>query len=265
MSKVSTQYANGTTVQEGQYKYYANGKVQRLQLGGAQGVDYTYNTRDWLQMINQQNLSSSQDPGHDGTGGVPADKFGEVIGYDNVSFHIGLAQGAKPQYSGNISWQIYKMYGVPFNGDTLVGDSYAYDNANRLDSANFGYYTSAWQPTSAYDANYIYDNAGNFTTLKRYGNTGSIQDNLSYNYTAGTNRLSSISGSTSAAYTYDSNGNEITDTHRGISFIIYSPDNLPVTVYMTSGQTLYYENDVFGRRTSTSDASGDYNSASLSI
>ncbi len=29
---------------------------------------------------------------------------------------------------------------------------------------------------------------------------------------------------------------------------------------MTSGQTLYYENDVFGRRTSTSDASGDYNS-----
>ena len=92
-----------------------------------------------------------------------------------------------------------------------------------------------------------------------------MQDNLSYNYTAGTNRLSSISGSTSATYTYDPNDSVISDSHRGIGFIIYSPDNLPVTVYMTSGQTLYYENDVFGRRTSTSDASGDYNSASLSI
>ena len=33
-----------------------------------QGVDYTYNERDWLQMINQQNLNSSQDPGNDVNG-----------------------------------------------------------------------------------------------------------------------------------------------------------------------------------------------------
>ncbi len=265
MSKASTQYANGTTVQEGLYKYYANGKVQRLQLGGAQGVDYTYNTRDWLQMINHQNLGNiyngqPQDPGRDGfDSGLPADKFGEVIGYD-ISGHIGAAQGAKQEYNGNISWQMYQMSGVLFNGYGVIGDSYAYDNANRLDSANFGYYTNAWLPTSAYDANYSYDNAGNFTALQRNGNTGRNQDNLSYNYTTGTNRLSSISGSTSAAYTYDSNGNVISDSHRGISFIINSPDNMPLSVYMTNGQIEYYENDVYGRRTSVSDASGNYNS-----
>ena len=252
LSTVQTQYAGGTTVQDGLYRYYANNKVQRLQLGTAQGVDYTYNERDWLQMINQQNINGWQDPGHDSSA-IPMDKFGEVIGY-NIIGHIGAAQGDTAQYNGNISWLMYQMYGVPFSGSlgtaTLVGNSYSYDKANRLTASDFGYYytpDSTWHTTPAYDANYAYDNVGNFTTLQRYGSTGSIQDNLTYTYTQGTNRLSSINGSL-AVYNYDSNGNVKYDTHRGIGFMIYDPDNLPVTAYLTNGEQLIYENDVNGNR-----------------
>ena len=75
-----------------------------------------------------------------------------------------------------------------------------------------------------------------------------MQDNFTYNYTAGTNRLASLSGSSPTTYTYDDNGNVTGDSYRGIAFIIYDPDNLPVTVYTTSGQTQVYAYDVNGSR-----------------
>jgi RHS repeat-associated protein len=267
LSTVKTQYATMTQVQDGLYKYYANGKPQRLQLGTAQGVDYTYNERDWLQMINQQNLggtnnSQPQDPGRDGfDSGIPVDKFGEVIGYNIIANHIGdpKYQNATRQFSGNISWLMYSMYGVTvsypvLNPSQLVGWSYGYDNANRLTSANFGVFASTldgvfnWQNMSFYDANYSYDSVGNFRTLHRNNGTGNTQDDLSYTYQSGTNRLSSISGTSSAAYTYDSTGNVLSDTHRGIAYIIYNPDNLPVTMYTTGGTQINCEYDVNGSR-----------------
>jgi RHS repeat-associated protein len=43
-------------------------------------------------------------------------------------------------------------------------------------------------------------------------------------------------------------GNVKYDTHRYIGFMIYDPDNLPVTAYLTNGEQLIYENDVNGNR-----------------
>jgi RHS repeat-associated protein len=40
----------------------------------------------------------------------------------------------------------------------------------------------------------------------------------------------------------------LTDTHRGIGFIIYDANNLPVQAYLTNGQQLVYETDVYGNR-----------------
>ena len=66
-------------------------------------------------MINHQNISSSDDPGHDGGGSsIPIDRFGEVIGYDNNTDNIGGTQSTAAQYSGNISWLMYNMSGVVF-------------------------------------------------------------------------------------------------------------------------------------------------------
>jgi RHS repeat-associated protein len=265
LSTVNTKYGSLASVQEAAYQYFASGQPKRLQLGTAQGVDYRYNERNWLQSINHQNLGAvyngvPQDPGRDGfDSGLPADKFGEVIGYNNIS-DIGAAQSAAAQFNGNISWLMYNMSGVNItyqilNPTSLVGYSFGYDNANRLTGANFGIFASTiggvynWQNLNNYDANYSYYNTGNFNTLQRYGSSGAIQDNLTYHYDkTGTNQLTSISGSASAAYTYDANGNMLTDTHRGIGFIIYDANNLPVQAYLTNGQQLVYETDVYGNR-----------------
>jgi hypothetical protein len=126
------------------------------------------------------------------------------------------------------------MYNVSFTGPlgtaTLVGDKYAYDKANRLDSAYFGYYLnsdSSFNPTTAYNGIYTYDSVGNFRKLKRYGNTaGTVQDSLTYAYRPSTNQDTLITGSSSSYYyTYDANGNVTSDTHWSIALIIYDPNN----------------------------------------
>jgi RHS repeat-associated protein len=208
-------------------------------------------------MINQQNLGGldstgqPQDPGRDGyDSGLPVDKFGEVIGYDD-SAHIGYAQHSLRQYNGNISWLMYSMYGVNFSGTPLVGYSFSYDKANRLTSGDFGYYSGSWHTTSAYDINSLdYYDDGEIENIARYKQDGT--DNyLVYTYQTGKNRLSSIyDPSTGHTYyfTYDANGNVTGDTHRGIAFIIYNINNLPGYVYKTDSTEQHYAYDPEGSR-----------------
>jgi hypothetical protein len=200
LSKVySGMSVDGTgKTQEAQYTYLANGKVKRLQLATAQGLDYQYNERDWLTQINHQNIDNGwQDPGNDSTV-TRKDKFGMVIGY-NVQAHIGGStnQNAAPQFNGNISWAIYNISRatVPFS-TPLVGNTYSYDNANRLTGSNFGYYsnTSSWQSTPAYDASYSYDAVGNMTNLQCYGRDGNLMDNSIYHYDPVWNGTNSMAG-----------------------------------------------------------------------
>ncbi len=105
-----------------------------------------------------------------------------------------------------------------------------------------------------------YDSNGNISSLQRYGNSQSMMDNLSYSYTAGTNRLASITnsvGSATQTYTYDANGNATSDSYRGIGFIVYDINNLPITVYKTSGATLQYYYDATGNRIQKYDGSAN--------
>ena len=105
-----------------------------------------------------------------------------------------------------------------------------------------------------------YDSSGNIRSLQRYGNSQSMMDNLSYSYTAGTNRLASITnsvGSATQTYTYDANGNATSDSYRGIAFIIYDINNLPVTVYKTSGAIVQYYYDAIGNRIQKYDGSAN--------
>ncbi|HEX3074025.1 MAG TPA: hypothetical protein VHP30_10470, partial [Ignavibacteriales bacterium] len=257
-------YENGSEkIPEASYTYNAGGTVKRLKLANAQGVDYCYNSRDWLTMINQQNLNSADDPGHDGATGsaIPVDKFGMVLGYD-ITNHIGGAQGTPAQYNGNISWQMYNISGLAFNSFPLVGASYTYDKANRLKKSDFGYYDGSWKPATAYDmSNISYDNNGNITLLNRYGTQNSLMDNQTYNYIATTNKLQSItdaalpsmSGSdidnqASNNYAYDANGNLTQDLQNGVGFIYYDINNLPLKMYKTNGTVLEYGYDATGNR-----------------
>ena len=221
-------------------------------------MDYRYNERDWLTQINHQNLTTEPP-------GLPPDKFGQVIGYHNIE-HIGAVQGAQPKYNGNVTWQMYNMSGVPFSGTSLVGNSYSYDQADRLRSSSFGYYTTSWQPTTAYDvSDYSYDATGNISAMQRYGFNGALMDNLTYSFYAATNRLSHIDDTVPSGvfmgdiddqiknnYSYDQRGNMTFDQQREIS-ISYDYRSLPISITvgppMTPGGMTTYRYDADGRRT----------------
>jgi RHS repeat-associated protein len=268
IKEYSGQNSNGTgKVQDALYTYLANGEVKRLQLGNSQGVDYLYNERGWLTQINHQNINTSQDPGHDGPGGsgVPyVDKFGMVIGYNNIT-DIGSAQAAPAQWNGNISWVMYNMSGVNYTGTggttSLVGYTFNYDKINRIRGADFGYYTSSWLPTKAFDDSVgSYDANGNIQSVRRYGKTGGMMDYLAYNYQTGTNRLLyitdtvatsrftiDIDNQSSGNYLYNANGSMTKDVQGQIDTIRYDYRGLPLEI-KKAGTSTYYRYNAEGQR-----------------
>ncbi|MBE0539515.1 MAG: hypothetical protein IH620_07370 [Ignavibacterium sp.] len=250
-------------VKEAEYTYNADGTINRLQLANAQGMDYVYNNRGWLNQINHQNLNTSQDPGHDGPGGTGVayiDKFSELMGYENQD-HIAGGTGFtfQPQYNGNISWMIMRTMGAGLNGvnagisDPIIGYVYNYDNANRLTKADFGYYhtTSGWSnslPKAAmYDLPSVsYDPDGNILNLQRKGINALMMDNFNYTYQSNKNRLASITNAVNSQtynYTYDNNGSVTSDQYRGISNITYNINNLPEELLNSQSLTVQYTYD----------------------
>jgi RHS repeat-associated protein len=158
----------GQNVTEAAYQYFASGKPSQLTLGSspAATATYNYNERDWLTSIASTNFWE-----HIGYNKTNSDASGWNATF---SFH--------PQWNGNISWGSYSMNGVNFGlggsaATSNLGWNYVYDNANRLDIADFGYsYYGSWSQSSAYDMSVSYDhNApgnGNITQLTRNGPNG---------------------------------------------------------------------------------------------
>lgn len=245
-----------------EYLYWPNGQLRRVILGDTlQGVDYLYNSRDWLTQINHQNLNSSQDPGGDGGAGVPnVDRFGQIIGY-NVQGHIAgdadFSADFAAKYNGNITWTIHNTFGNETPG-SLTGWVFKYNSADRLSKANWGYFTDAdgWtEPTSRYDLiNITYDASGNLTHMKRRMQNA-VGVDMYYYYKSGSNQLDYVDGlnsQVSGNYSYDANGNMIKDVAKlgSTSTITYDYRNLPVQVpkSVTPAGTLYFGYDGKGQR-----------------
>ncbi len=129
-----------------------------------------------------------------------------------------------------------------------MSNIYSYDPLNRLNNSNFGYFYGSWCTTDAFDASYTYDKDGNIVTNTWNDNTGANAGNLTYHYPAQNNRLTSTSGLGGSAYTYDENGNVCKDPSRNVSLIINDMNNLPVTIYTTTGQEIRYFYDATGNR-----------------
>ncbi|GAA4304542.1 hypothetical protein GCM10023163_28790 [Aestuariibaculum suncheonense] len=210
------------------------GKVTQSRL---QTVDYTYNVRGWLKQIN--NPSS-----------LGNDLFGFKINYNTVS-HLGT-----PLYNGNISETEWRTANTDGN---LKWYRYSYDALNRI--------TSGIANSSNYNlSSVVYDKNGNITSLLRRGvraMSGSsvtsygVMDDLSYTYQSNSNKLlkvadastldqygfkdDALNGATDSTndYTYDSNGNMLTDTNKGITSIGYNNLNLPDNVTLSGGNISY--------------------------
>lgn len=197
--------------------------------GGAflQRMDYTYNIRGWLTLINSP------------TSFTENDKFGLELNY-NVA-----PSGGSPLYNGNISGMKWGVYG---NNYTDMLYRFSYDGSNRLTSADF--YKSGYS-TSAFDCTYAYDSNGNLSSLVRKNTSGSTIDNLSYNYNGNKiNYVNDASGdyastvdypgdASSSTFSYDQNGNMTYEPSKGIS-LDYNLLNLPVEADFGSNRKINY-------------------------
>jgi len=254
------------------YGYYTGYPLETL--------NYDYNIRGWLLGINRsyvQDLSTAYNGYSSGeTFTTPSsytagNYFGFELGYDKSPITGGTSWNSSLQYNGNITGTIWKS---AHDGQIRKYD-FTYDAANRLKGADFNQYTYySFNKNSGIDfsvSNLNYDFNGNILSMNQFGlkpnATSSVPiDLLSYNYQSGSNKLQQVSdgvndnastlgdfkynaGSKSSTdYTYDVNGNMISDANKNISSIIYNYLNLPQTISVSGKGTISYIYDATGNK-----------------
>lgn len=214
-----------------------------------QSVDYRYNIRGWLTKINEPDVSTLA------SGETLEDYFGMELAYNNTL--SGITSDAA--FNGNISAVKWSTGAV--GGANLQGYHYNYDALNRLHTS--GHYKNKMvvgftSDNANLETDFTYDLNGNIGGLKRRGADELLIDNLSYTYIG--NRLDYVNDSGDATkgfingnagnddYTYDNNGNLITDKNKGITAIAYNHLNLPKQVNKGATDYIVYTYDATGRK-----------------
>ncbi|WP_202923364.1 DUF6443 domain-containing protein [Pontibacter pudoricolor] len=220
-----------------------------------QSVDYRYNIRGWLTSINNSTLSV------DSKNDESEDFFGMELSYNQVSGRVyrsgeistGATIAATGFYNGNISEMVWKSY----TDNVQRAYSYDYDKASRITKAS--YHTTATNGENYALWGMEYDSNGNIRSLNRNGlvSEGSGEktykkiDQLLYHYaeTKG-NQLQGVDDSgqvtssrhdfadknnskyaeVGAEYSYDANGNMVSDLNKGITSVLYNHLNLPYKI-----------------------------------
>ena len=215
--------------------------TSKQQHNGQQYNDYTYNVRGWLTQINNPDVASTS-----------SRLFAMKLFYDTdmTGSLVGNAQ-----FNGNINGMMWRLY----NGGTnqYKGYNFTYDGLNRLTQSDYGTCSgSTWTNVNNYDLTSVgYDANGNITSLNCKNSTGADRENLAYTYSGGGNQLSSVSGTynnvggKNGSFTYDANGNAISDGLRGITAVNYfSEINLPRQYYKDASNKVDYSYDVQGNK-----------------
>lgn len=181
------------------------------------------------------------------------DLFAMDILYDNPQFSNAVAK-----HNGNISEVHWKSK----SDEVYRGYTYFYDDIEQLTTAYYAEYNTiggGWNSQiNLYSVtNITHDHNGNIETLNRKGYrddaTYNLIDVLSYSYSG--NQLITVddfiqgvaitddfddNGSFGGTeFTYDANGNIITDANKGIT-ISYNVLNLPEMITFTDGKQLHY-------------------------
>jgi RHS repeat-associated protein len=251
--------------------------------GWLQSIDYSYNAQGWLSGINNWNASATVNTPALCTPAMPnpsspsrstynetSDLFMLDLRYDQPYTGIAGLTAAPAQKTGNISQIVYRARG---REASIV--SYSYDYLSRLSTSTFHNYSDAGviSGTNNYNESLTYDLRGNIQTLQRTGyytngstcTYGQI-DNLTYSYTANTNRLHKVLDGTVTAgdakshgfngnlstidnsMTYDRNGNLNKNLHKNVSTITYNHLNLPTLITFTTGNTIEFLYDAAGTK-----------------
>lgn len=207
-----------------------------------QSVDYRYQLDGKLSHLNNADRDNDSGVTNDDTN----DLFGMQFGYTYNKL-------------GSVAWSHPHMSG----SDQRAYD-YTYDKVNRLIGADYNELQGSTWGTNEnhYNVSGIgYDYNGNIKTLQRKqginGNATTVDD---LNYTYDGNQLQSINDQTSydegfkdgaesaVEYTYDGNGNMVSDANKLISGITYNLLNKPERVIFSSGDYIDYTYDAAGAK-----------------
>ncbi len=285
--RVSAGRTAATRKEQAEYKYYAHGALKRAELAdNLQGLDYVYNINGWLKAVNSPELNGIFDPAKDGTINstthTPKDLFGFELDYFSGDYSRSgttienYSNSSNTFYNGLINtfrWQTT----APSAGNTTLNANYnnkqlayqySYDNQYQLTSATFGTIDApggnqstartGYQFLSTDDYkvwNLTYDNNGNIQTLNRNGylSSGSQRgmDQLTYSYTALSNKLHKVSDALSSTaypgeikngqsdnnYLYDEIGQMTADGQKGL-YLNYDAYGNVETVWLDANRTL---------------------------
>ncbi len=212
--------------------------VDLLASSGLQMVGYNYNVRGWLKGINDE---------------VPTANTLTLTGNDLWGFRLQYddpSNGGVPLFNGNISQTLWKTASV-VTGSNAISEryTYSYDPLNRITSAIDDTSDNRYSLT-----NIEYDKNGNIQKLKRNGHTNNgatsfgVMDDLTYSYTG--NQLKAVDDDIASSatqgfvdgaelateYTYDANGNLLSDLNKGITDIDYNYYDLPTKVTVDNPQ-----------------------------
>lgn len=274
----SNAMSNYKTILQNEYDPLGQLKKKTLGSNNLETLTYDYNIRGWLLGMNRGYLAS--------TGQAGSNKFGFELGYNKLTGSSGRNFNAA-QYNGNINGMTWKSDG----DDVKRKYDFGYDAVNRLLKGDFEQddAIAAWnnttmnystqmgngsEPTSAYDNN------GNIKGMTQFGwKLGGLPtipiDDLTYTPEPGTNRLKQVTDAnndknsklgdfkydpvtkTSTDYTYNTNGNLITDQNKKIESIQYNHLNLPSMINVNNGDLDRSGNPVLDVITYVYDATGN--------
>ncbi len=174
-----------------EYSYNENSQVSQQQLnGGGVKTNYYYYNRQWITQMQES---------------------GNLFDFTNDYYKNGNVKSQ--QFSGS--------YNDNFINTSDLSFSYEYDKSNRLLQTE----NDNQQYKDHFKLENAYDKDGNILELKRYDGAGSIMDNFNYAYYSNTNKLQRVTGS-GTQYTYDANGNMLTDDINRNKDIKYDYRNL---------------------------------------
>jgi RHS repeat-associated protein len=253
---ISHKIGNATAFRRiAQYEYDEIGRMKYKKLGSINYTEiYDYNIRGWITGINKKYAAQATEGFH----------FGEELFYE---------KGFEEKYfNGRLSGMQWRSRGTQ---DQLRAYGYIYDSKQRLTKAD--YYQQVpgdWDKVAKdFTTDIGYDANGNIQNMKHMGldagHNKIVLDDLTYEYEQNTNKLLSVSESSSSLstdpsvydglgdfrdasggydYHYDANGNLDYDANRQINSITttWFTINKPVRVEMQNGSTVYYIYDAMG-------------------
>lgn len=257
------------------YTYNELGQISRNELGYVpnapspapppiETLNYQYNIRGWLLGMNRDYAKSTTST---------ANYFGFDLGYDRTDVkakgEASIGSYVQGAYNGNITGMVWKSTG----DDEIRKYDFSYDGVNRLTAAAFNQYTSgSFNKNAGIDysvSNLTYDGNGNIITMHQKGwklGGSDFIDQLTYTYPTNSNRLQGVADAsndkdsklgdfkydattkTATDYSYDDNGNLISDGNKKITSIAYNYLNLPQTITLSGKGSIEYVYDAGGNK-----------------